>query len=67
MQIPQVTLPEVKRFAKQWTHNGVALVTDDLLLRFSMDFANVVLRSFVQSFVQQQAEAAKPKVQIVEG
>jgi hypothetical protein len=65
MQVPQVRIAEAKRFSKAWSHNGVALVIDEPLCRFAADFANVVLKSFVQSFMQQQAEAAKPKIQVV--
>ena len=67
MEVPVVSRAEAKRFSKAWSHNGVALVIDDPLCQFAADFANVVLKSFVQSFVQQQVEAAKPKVKIVEG
>ena len=66
MQIPQVSRAEAKRFSKSWSHNGVALVIDNAYCQFATDFSNVVLRSYVQSLVQQQAEAAKPKVKIVE-
>jgi hypothetical protein len=66
MQIPVVSVNEAKRFSKAWSYKGVALVIDDPLCSFAADFANVVLKSFVQSFMQQQAEAAKPKVKIVE-
>jgi len=67
MQVPMVSRAEAKRFSKAWSHKGVALVIDDPLCQFAADFANVVLKSFVQSFVQEKAEAAKPKVKIVEG
>jgi hypothetical protein len=66
MQIPAVSREEAKRFSKAWSHNGVALVIDDPLCQFAADFANVVLKSFVQSFMQQQQANAKPKVQIAE-
>ena len=66
MQVPQVTRAEAKRFSKAWSHKGVALVIDDALCQYAADFANVVLRSFVQNLMQQQAEAAKPKVKIAE-
>lgn len=66
MEVPVVSRAEAKRFSKAWSHNGVALVIDDAYCQFAADFSNVVLRSFVQSLMQQQAEAAKPKVKIVE-
>ena len=61
-QIPQITMEEVNRFARTWTHKGVAIVVDNLHAEFTRDFANVVLKSFVQMCAQQAAEAMKPKV-----
>jgi hypothetical protein len=65
-RIPTITSEEVARFARTWTHNGVAIVIDDLHAEFTRDFANIVLKSFVQMCAQQAAEAMKPKVVLAE-
>jgi hypothetical protein len=65
--IPQVKLEEAKKFAQIWNYKGVALIVDDAHCQFAADFANTVLRSFVQQLQMQQAQAAQPKVQLVEG
>jgi hypothetical protein len=66
MKVPVVNVSEAKRFSKAWSHKGVALVIDMPLCQFAADFANVVLKSFVQSLIQQQMEAAQPLVKIEE-
>jgi hypothetical protein len=65
MQIPVVSRAEAKRFSKAWNYKGVALVIDDPLCQFAADFSNVVLKSFVESLIQEQVEAKKPKVKVV--
>ena len=57
MQIPTVSKEQVSGFAKVWTYRGVALCLNDAHIEFAKDFANVMLRSFVQ----QVAESQKPK------
>jgi hypothetical protein len=57
MQIPKVDKSQVEGFAKVWTYRGVALVMNDAHIQFAADFANVMLRSFVQ----QVAAAQKPQ------
>lgn len=66
MQIPVISKEEAKKFSGVWNCNGVAIIIDDVHCKFAADFANVILRSFVEQFMQQQAEAAKPKIQLVE-
>ena len=56
MQIPQIDRKQVEGFAKVWTYKGVALCLNDAHIQFASDFANVMLRSFVQ----QVAQAQKP-------
>ena len=66
MQIPTVTKEEAKKFSSVWNCNGVAIIIDDVHCKFAADFANVILRSFIEQYMRQQIEASKPKVQIVE-
>jgi hypothetical protein len=66
MQIPVVNKEEAKKFSGIWNFKGVAIVLDDVHCQFASDFANVVLKSFVQKLIQEQAEAAKPKIQLAE-
>jgi hypothetical protein len=42
-------------FASRWTHNGVAIFLDDVHKQFAIDFANMIVTSFV---ADQQAKAA---------
>ncbi len=59
MQLPQVDRKSVEGFARVWTYKGVALVLNDAHVQFAMDFANVMLRNFVQQVAQQQMAAAQ--------
>lgn len=51
---------EAARFATIWNHKGVAIVIQDVHIDFATDFANVVLRNFIQ-MCQQQAANQVPK------
>lgn len=66
MAIPQVTLKDAHQFSNVWRHKGVAIPMQDIHLRFAADFANVALKSFIETAQRQAAakaaEAAKPKV-----
>lgn len=62
MSIPVVQPVQAKEFGKVWTHNGVAIFMDDAHYKFAADFANVVLKSFVEEAQRKAAEAAKPKI-----
>jgi hypothetical protein len=57
MQIPTVNRKQVEGFAKVWTYRGVALCLNDAHIQFAADFANVMLRSFVENIAKQQAAA----------
>jgi hypothetical protein len=52
----------VENFAKQWTHNGVAIFMDRTHHAFAADFANMLITSFVEQQQAKAAAAAKPKV-----
>lgn len=50
-------------FAKQWTHNGVAIFMDGTHHQFAADFCNVIITSFIeQKNREAAAAAAKQKV-----
>ena len=59
MQIPQVNKDQVVGFAKVWTYKGVAILLNEMHIEFAKDFANVMLRNFVQQVAQQQMAAAQ--------
>ena len=59
LAFPQVPRGEAAKFAKVWNHNGVNIILQDSSLKFAEDFANVVLRNFVQSCAAQAAALAK--------
>lgn len=55
--IPTVLPAEAEKFAQVWRYNGVAVMLDKTHCQFATDFANTVLRSFMQ-MMQAQAIAA---------
>lgn len=64
MAAAQVSAVEAKGFGKVWTHNGVAIFMDDTHYKFAADFANIVLKNFIDQAQRAAVEAAK-KRQIV--
>lgn len=53
-----VSLKDAKDFSRVWTNRGVAVVFQDVYLQFAADFANMVLKSFIETAKQaQQAQA----------
>lgn len=66
--VPTVLPAEAERFAQVWRYNGVAVMLDKAHCQFATDFANTVLRSFLQMMQAQamaalkQAQAQKPIV-----
>jgi hypothetical protein len=66
MNIPQVTPAQVADFAKHWkTPGGISIFTDDMHHRFTADFANIVLKSFVEDAQKAAAAAAKAKQLVI--
>ncbi|PWT75557.1 MAG: hypothetical protein C5B59_08745 [Bacteroidetes bacterium] len=58
MGFPQVPKQEAINFSKVWKNPaGLTIILDDTAIQFAMDFANVVLKSFIVG--QIQAAAAK--------
>lgn len=71
MQPFKVTLEEAQGFSKVWNYKGLAMPLDDVHCEFAKDFANVVLRSFVEQMManakaakEAAAVAAKPLVSL---
>ena len=65
-----VSIEEAQAFQTVWNYKGVAVPFPPQAAHFAKDFANVVLRNFVDACQKQAQEAAKlqPKHQlIVEG
>ena len=66
----QVSAKDAQEFGKVWTHKGVAIFLSDIHFQFAADFANIVLKSFIENAQRQAAaraaQAAKPKI-ITEG
>lgn len=60
MQPFRVTTDEAKKFASVWNYKGLAMPLDDVHHEYAKDFANVVLRSFVEQMIA-QTKAAKEK------
>lgn len=68
MNIPKVTAAQVADFAKHWkTPGGISIFTDDIHHQFTADFANIVLKSFVEDAQKAAAAAAKAKQIVVTG
>lgn len=61
-----MTSADAKKFGQVWTHKGIAIFMDDAHYQFAADFANIVLKSFVEDAQRRAAEAAKPKVVLAE-
>lgn len=53
-------------FAKAWNYKGVAIVLDDYSKQFAVDFANMILASYIEEQQRLAAEKAKPKVVLAE-
>ena len=66
-----VSVEEAQAFQTVWNYHGVAVPFPPQAAHFAKDFANVVLRNFIEMCQKQAQEAAKnqpaPKQLIVEG
>ena len=69
MNYPQVPPEAVEGFSKVWDKGGISILLDATAKKFALDFANVVLRSFVIDQMNRaaaaqkaQQEAAKPVI-----
>lgn len=57
MIYPSVTKEGTQGFSKVWNKGGIAILLDDTAITFATDYANVVLRSFVDDQVKKYQEA----------
>lgn len=55
MGYPQISKAQTSAFAKAWDRSGIKLLLDDSSIQFATDWANIVLKSYVEG------EAAKAK------
>jgi ATP-dependent Clp protease adapter protein ClpS len=64
----KVELAEAQKFQTVWTKNGLAVLLPSDAAQFATDFANIVLRNFIQ-MCQEQAQQVtkKEKKLIIEG
>ena len=66
MNIPRVTAESAEDFGKHWkTSGGVHIFMDKTHYTFAADFANVVLKSFVEDAQRAAAKAAKAKQLVI--
>lgn len=61
----KVNKSEAEAFAKVWTYQGVSIPLSESAIQFSTDFANIVLRNFID-VCQQQVQERKKQI-IAEG
>jgi hypothetical protein len=65
-----VSVEEAQKFQNIWTKNGLAIPMPPEAAHFAKDFANIVLKNFIDMCQKQSQEAAKlqhPKQLIIEG
>jgi hypothetical protein len=58
---PTVQESDIDGFARVWDHRGLKLIMDATSKRFAIDFANVVLRSYIDDLRVKAAAALKAK------
>lgn len=49
-------------FAQNWKYRNIHHVIDDVHKQFAIDFANMIVTSFVEEQMKKAQAAAKPKV-----
>ena len=47
MGYPAVEKKQTQAFAKAWDKGGIKIILDDAAIQFATDYANIVLKSFV--------------------
>lgn len=55
---PKVVPSDVNGFARAWDYEGLKMILDSTSLQFAVDFANTVLKSYVDDLVR-KAQAGK--------
>lgn len=61
MNYPTVKESDIDGFARVWDCKGLKLIMDSTSKRFAIDFANVVLRSYIDDLRAKAAAALKAK------
>lgn len=56
--MPGVTLDATRAFSKAWDSGGIKILLDETALRFATDWANIVLKSFIEQQMK-MAQAMK--------
>lgn len=59
---PTVNPNDVRGFAQAWDCNGIKMLLDGTSLKFAVDFANTVLRSYVDDLVAQAYKVKQAKL-----
>ena len=59
---PTVNPNDVKGFAQAWDSNGIKMILDSTSLKFAVDFANVVLRSYVDDLAAKAYKIKQAKL-----
>lgn len=54
--IPKVTEEQTKAFANAWDSGGIKVIMDATSIRFATDWANIALKSFVETIAQDMAK-----------
>ena len=67
MNYPGVTLEQTAAFAKAWDKSGLKILLDKTSIEFAHDWANIVLKSYVDDMVAKAQAAAKLKAQVESG
>ena len=66
LSYPKVEIAAAQGFGKVWHHNGIGIILADSHYKFATDFANVVMRNFIDQTraamaKEEAAEAEKKK------
>jgi hypothetical protein len=59
MGYPVVEKKQTQAFARAWDKGGIKIILDDTAIQFATDYANVVLKSFVEDIVKARAAKAQ--------
>ena len=58
---PKVVSNDVNGFALAWDHRGLKMILDQTSRQFAIDFANTVLRSYVDDLIAKAKSGQKLK------
>lgn len=61
MNYPTVKESDIDGFARMWDCRGLKLIMDSTSKRFAIDFANIVLKSYIDDLRAKAAAALKAK------